>query len=82
MIKSYLKTGWRNLVRNPGYAFINISGLAVGITVAILIALWVHDEVTYNHNFSQHESIARVMVRGENSSGPFVQWSTSPPFAN
>ena len=82
MIRNYLKIGWRYIARNPGYSFINIGGLAVGMTVAILIALWVHDEVTYNHNFSNHKSIARVMVRGENSSGPFVQWSTSPPFAN
>jgi len=82
MIGNYFKIGWRNLARSSGYSFINIGGLAVGMAVAILIALWVHDEVTFNKNFSNHKRIARVMVRGENTSGPFVLRSTSPPFAN
>jgi putative ABC transport system permease protein len=82
MIRNYLKIAWRNLVRNLGYSLINIGGLAIGMTVAILIALWVHDEVTYNQNFSNHKSIAQVVVRGENTSGPFVLRSTAPPFAN
>src|SRR5687768_769437 len=43
MYKSYFKIGWRNLLKNKGYSFINISGLALGMAVAILIGLWVHD---------------------------------------
>jgi putative ABC transport system permease protein len=41
MYKSYLKIGWRNLARNKGYSMINISGLAIGMTVAILNGLWI-----------------------------------------
>ncbi|HOO10714.1 MAG TPA: permease prefix domain 2-containing transporter, partial [Cyclobacteriaceae bacterium] len=37
MYKSYLKIGWRNLLRNKGYSLINIGGLAMGMAVAILI---------------------------------------------
>ncbi len=41
MIKSYFKIAWRNLLKNKIYSLINIGGLAVGMGVAILIALWV-----------------------------------------
>ncbi|NOS92236.1 MAG: FtsX-like permease family protein [Cyclobacteriaceae bacterium] len=57
MYKSYFKIGWRNLVKNPTFSFINISGLALGLTCSILIALWVHDE--YNMN-AFHENIDRI----------------------
>jgi putative ABC transport system permease protein len=48
MFQSYLKVAWRNLLRNKVYSFINIGGLALGMTVALLIGLWVHksDEST------------------------------------
>ncbi|MEZ4945911.1 MAG: ABC transporter permease [Cyclobacteriaceae bacterium] len=60
MIKSYLKVGWRNLLRNKGYSIINIGGLSMGITVAILIGLWVNDELNYNKNYENYDSIAKV----------------------
>src|SRR4051812_38158361 len=44
MYKSYFKIGLRNLTRNKGYSLINIGGLAIGMSVAILIALWMLDE--------------------------------------
>lgn len=60
MIKSYLKVGWRNLLRNKGYSIINIGGLSMGITVAILIGLWVHDELNFNKFHKNYDSIAKV----------------------
>ena len=44
MYKSYFKIGWRNLVKNKAFSFINISGLSLGLTCSVLIALWVQDE--------------------------------------
>src|SRR5687767_1812159 len=44
MYKSYFKIGWRNLVKNKGFSFINIGGLAMGMAVALLISLWIYDE--------------------------------------
>src|SRR5688500_183238 len=41
MYKSYFKIGWRNLARNKGYSVINIGGLALGMAVALMIALWI-----------------------------------------
>jgi putative ABC transport system permease protein len=61
MFKNYFKTAWRNLWKNKGYAFINISGLAVGMAVAILIGLWIYDELSFNKNFKNYDRIAQVM---------------------
>lgn len=61
MIRSYFKIGWRNLVRNKGYSFINIGGLALGMTVAMLIGLWVYEELSFNRNFQNYDCIAQVM---------------------
>ncbi|CAN5586508.1 ABC transporter permease [soil metagenome] len=61
MIKNYFKIAWRSLLKNKGYSFINISGLAVGMSVAILIGLWVWDEVSFNKSFENYNRIAKVM---------------------
>ena len=61
MIKSYFTIGWRNLLRNKGYSFINISGLALGMAVAILIGLWIYDEFTFNRSFPNYDRIVQVM---------------------
>ncbi len=74
MIKSFFKTAWRNLVRNKVAAFINIGGLSLGMTVALLIGLWIWDELSFNHNFKNHARIARVMQNQE-FSGEVITWT-------
>ncbi|HZG23645.1 MAG TPA: ABC transporter permease [Chitinophagaceae bacterium] len=61
MFANYLKIAWRNLTRNKLYSSINIGGLAVGITVAILIGLWIYDEVSFNKNHQNYNRIAQVV---------------------
>ena len=61
MIKNYLKTAWRNLVKNKGYSAINIGGLAVGMAVAMLIAFWIYDELNYDKFHKNYDRIAQVM---------------------
>jgi len=60
MFKNYLTIGWRTLVRSKGFSIINISGLTVGMAVAILITLWVFDEVTANKSFANHKHIGAI----------------------
>ncbi len=62
MFKNYFTIAWRNLVKNKVYSTINILGLAVGMAVAILIALWIWDEVTYNKYHTNHSQLAQVMT--------------------
>ena len=78
MYKSYFKIGWRNLFRNKAYSFINIGGLAMGMAVALLIGLWIYDELSFNKYHRNYDSIARVMQRvtvngntGQNKYVPF-----------
>ncbi len=62
MLKNYLKTAWRNLTYNKVYSLINILGLATGMAVAMLIALWIWDELTFDRYHSNHDQIAQVMT--------------------
>lgn len=64
MIKSYFKIGWRNLLKNKGHSLINVGGLALGMAVAMLIGLWIWDELSYNTFHRNHDRIASVMQRG------------------
>jgi putative ABC transport system permease protein len=61
MLKSFFKVALRNLTTNKAQSLINISGLAVGMAVAMLIGLWIWDEVSYDHSIPQHNRIAQVM---------------------
>jgi putative ABC transport system permease protein len=60
MLKNYFKIALRNLIKNKGYTFINIAGLATGMTVALLIGLWVWDELTFNRYHKNYDRIAQV----------------------
>ncbi len=61
MIKNYLKIAWRNLVKNKAHTFINVTGLSVGMAVAILIGLWIWDELSYDKYFQNHDRLVQVM---------------------
>ncbi|MFN3378588.1 MAG: permease prefix domain 2-containing transporter, partial [Runella zeae] len=63
MIRNYFKIAWRNLFKNKMYGFINVGGLAVGMSVAMLIGLWVWDEVNFDHSFKNYDKIALVRNR-------------------
>lgn len=60
MFTNYLKTAFRNLWKNKVYGFLNIFGLAIGITCAALIFLWVEDELTFNHYFKKKENLYSI----------------------
>ncbi len=60
MFKHNLIVNWRNLRRNSGYTIINVGGLAIGMTVAMLIGLWIHDELTYNKYHDNYDSIVKL----------------------
>ncbi|GAB3557450.1 ABC transporter permease [Spirosoma fluminis] len=61
MLRNYLKIALRNLARHKGYSAINIGGLAVGMAVAMLIGLWIYDELSYNTHYEHYDRIAQVM---------------------
>lgn len=61
MYRNYLIIALRNLRKNKASSFINIGGLAVGMAVAMIIGLWIWDEVTYDRYHINYERIAQVM---------------------
>ena len=82
MFKNYFITAWRNLSRNKFSSFINIGGLTVGIAVALLIGLWIYDELSFNKNHQNYKRIAQVMVRGNDpKEGAFINNSLQYPLA-
>src|SRR5690348_8078970 len=62
MLKNYFKIAFRNLLRNKIYSFINIMGLSLGLASAMLIILYVKDEVSYDRFHSNANNIYRVIV--------------------
>ena len=60
MIKNYIKTTLRSLLKNRSYSFLNITGLAIGIACASLIFLWVQDELTFNYNFAKRDVLYKI----------------------
>jgi ABC-type antimicrobial peptide transport system permease subunit len=62
MIKNYFRLAWRHLVKQKGYSFINIAGLATGMAIALLIGLWIQDELSYDHYSANHSRIAKGMI--------------------
>ncbi|HSC54513.1 MAG TPA: ABC transporter permease [Phnomibacter sp.] len=61
MIKNYFKIAWRNLLKSKGYSAINIGGLAVGMAVAMMIGLWIWDELSFHKYHKNYDRIAQVM---------------------
>jgi ABC-type antimicrobial peptide transport system permease subunit len=76
MLKNYFTIAWRNLLKSKIYSAINIIGLATGMAVAILIALWIWDELSFNHYHKNHQKLAQVMTtqtfNGETGTGRAV----------
>ncbi len=77
MCRNYFKIGWRNLFKHKGYSFINIGGLAVGMAVAILISLWIYDELSFNKYHENYDRLAWVMQNITFSEG--IQTEDSQP---
>ena len=70
MLANYLKIAYRNLRKHKGYAFINITGLAVGIACCLFIALYVYHEGHYDRYHENADRIYRLTTR---------DWAKMPP---
>jgi len=60
MLKNYLISLYRSIVRNRFYSFLNIAGLSVGIAAAIFILLYVQDELSYDKYNEKRDRIFRI----------------------
>lgn len=78
MFKNYFKITYRNFTRQKVYSFLNVSGLAIGITCAILIFLYIQDELSYDRFHTKSDRIYRVLEHFE--SDGVGEHSASLPF--
>ena len=78
MLKSYFKIALRNLIKNRGYSFINIGGLAVGLASSILILLWVADEYSFDKFHTNYNSIYKLYQSQEWNMGHIGTGNSMP----
>ena len=78
MWKNYLKITLRNMFRQKGYSFINISGLALGLACCILIFLWVADELSFDRFHANSQNLYQVGIRYDQGGGKSETVSSSP----
>lgn len=62
MIKNYFKIAWRNLKKQPFFTSLNVFGLAVGMAGALLISLYIYDELSFDKMFANADRIHRINV--------------------
>ena len=60
MFKNYLKIAWRNLKKQPFFTFLNTFGLAIGMAGALLISLYIYDELSFDKMFADSNRIYRI----------------------
>ena len=77
MIKNYLKVAFRNLIRNKAFTTINILGLAIGMASAILILLWVQNELSFDSFYKKTDRLY-VMYNRDKFDGVLHSWNTTP----
>lgn len=77
MIKNYLQVAWRNLVKSKAHSLINITGLSVGMAVAMLIGLWIWDEVSFDKDNPNYDRIAQIL-QNQKLNDEIGTWNSMP----
>lgn len=76
MLKTFFRTAWRNVLFNKGYSALNISGLAIGMAIALIIGLWVYDQNTYDKFLPDYQQLYQVR-RNFNSNGQTLNFTST-----
>jgi hypothetical protein len=80
MLANYFHVACRTLLRQRVYSFINVGGLAVGLAVATLIGLWMHDELTFNTYHRHYDRIARLMEKQTYQGNTGTSFNAAPAY--
>ncbi|HVX26723.1 MAG TPA: ABC transporter permease [Parafilimonas sp.] len=80
MLKNYFKTAWRSLIAGKSFSVINIGGLAIGMAGALLILLWLQNEISFDKFHTNKNNLYEVYGLSNNANGhPNAINSTSQP---
>lgn len=82
MLKSDLKISWRSLKKQPFFTFLNTFGLAVGMAGALLISLFIYDELSFDKMFDDSDRIYRLNIDHQNAGELNRYAAVSSPLAN
>ncbi|MHA4846104.1 ABC transporter permease [Flavitalea antarctica] len=77
MFRNYIKIAWRHLARTLGYSVLNILGLAIGMSVALLIGLWVYHQFSYDRFLPDTDRLYRVQRNFSNNGDTLTFRTTS-----
>lgn len=77
MIKNFFKIAYRNILRSKGFSFINISGLAIGMASAVLILLWIQNEMSHDKFHAKSNRIYTANNR-DKFNGQTWAWDNTP----
>src|SRR5450755_2678083 len=77
MLRNYFKIAWRNLLKNKAFSFLNISGLAIGMASALLILLWIQNEISFDRFHKNKDYIYEAWNRGT-FDGKMQCWNNTP----
>ncbi len=77
MFRNYLKTALRNLLRQKAFSTINILGLAIGMASAILILLWIQNEVSHDR-FHEKDARLYTLNNRDRFNGELWAWNSTP----
>jgi putative ABC transport system permease protein len=80
MFKNYFKIAWRNLVRNRSYAAINITGLAVGIAVCIVIFIIIQFQTSFDNFHAKKDRTYRVLTEYHHAEAGDISYGKDLPF--
>ncbi|HEY2728035.1 MAG TPA: ABC transporter permease, partial [Parafilimonas sp.] len=69
MFKTNLKIAWRNLVKDKQFTILNVLGLSAGLACALLIFLWVSDEMSYDKFFANDDRLYKLFEQRSNGAG-------------
>jgi len=77
MLKNYFKIAFRNLWKRKGYSFINILGLTIGMASAILILLWIQNEMSFDRFYKKSDRLYSMYNR-DKFNGEMWAWNSTP----
>lgn len=82
MLKNYFRTAWRSLLKDRQFSLLNLLGLATGLACALLIYLWVSDELQVDHFFKNDDRLYRIMENRVKTDGIWTAPSSPGPMAD
>ena len=69
MLINYFKIAWRNLTRNKLFSFINIAGLTIAMTFALIIGIWMQHEISVDQFHAKNDRIYKVKAINKSPNG-------------